>query len=235
MKTAILIDGGFFRKRANNLYGNATPEERINQLISYVQCHLRKSKSDLYKIFYYDCLPIDKEVYHPLTQKNISLKKSAEYAWANEFIARLHKVRKLVVRLGKISEPSAKYVITDKSLKKLLNGSITISQLTDADFRFVADQKGVDMKIGIDITSIALKKQADQIILISGDSDFVPAAKTARREGIDFILDPMWAQIKDELDEHVDGLMSMKINPTASKTPAKKSRKTSRKSKRTTK
>ncbi len=28
--------------------------------------------------------------------------------------------------------------------------------------------------------------QIDQIILIAGDSDFVPAAKLARREGIDF-------------------------------------------------
>jgi uncharacterized LabA/DUF88 family protein len=30
-----------------------------------------------------------------------------------------------------------------------------------------------------------------QIVLISGDEDFVPALKLARREGIDFILDPM--------------------------------------------
>lgn len=43
-------------------------------------------------------------------------------------------------------------------------------------------------------------------ILIAGDSDFVPAAKHARREGIDFILDPMWHTIKDSLYEHIDGL-----------------------------
>ncbi len=47
------------------------------------------------------------------------------------------------------------------------------------------------MRIGLDIASLAYKKQIDQIILIAGDSDFVPAAKLARREGIDFILDPM--------------------------------------------
>ncbi|MEG1938948.1 MAG: NYN domain-containing protein, partial [Akkermansia sp.] len=59
-----------------------------------------------------------------------------------------------------------------------------------------------------DIVSMALKKQVDKIILISGDSDFVPAAKLARREGIDFILDPMWATIKPQLNEHIDGLKS---------------------------
>lgn len=69
-------------------------------------------------------------------------------------------------------------------------------------------KKRVDMKIGLNIASITLKKQVDQIILISGDSDFVPAAKLARREGMDFILDPMWNPIKPHLFEHIDGLIS---------------------------
>lgn len=69
-------------------------------------------------------------------------------------------------------------------------------------------QKGVDMRIGIDISSLTLKKQVDTIILVSGDSDFVPAAKLARREGIEFILDPLWQQINADLFEHIDGLQS---------------------------
>ena len=62
------------------------------------------------------------------------------------------------------------------------------------------------MRIGVDISSLAFKRQVNQIILISGDSDFVPAAKQARREGIDFILDPMRSTIKDDLFEHIDGI-----------------------------
>ena len=54
----------------------------------------------------------------------------------------------------------------------------------------------------------AFKKQVDQIVLIAGDADFVPAAKQARREGIDFILDPMWQPIPPNLNEHIDGLRS---------------------------
>lgn len=61
-----------------------------------------------------------------------------------------------------------------------------------------------------------IKSQVDQIILISGDSDFVPAAKQARREGIDFILDPMGAPIKEDLFEHIDGIRTPKFN-TANK------------------
>lgn len=69
-------------------------------------------------------------------------------------------------------------------------------------------QKGVDIRIGVDIASLALKKLVDTIILVSGDSDFVPAAKLARREGIDFIIDPLWQQINADLFEHIDGLKS---------------------------
>ena len=64
------------------------------------------------------------------------------------------------------------------------------------------------MKIGIDIASMAYKRQVEKIVLIAGDSDFVPAAKLARREGIDFVLDPMGAPIKPDLFEHIDGLRS---------------------------
>jgi len=64
------------------------------------------------------------------------------------------------------------------------------------------------MRIGLDIASLAYKKLVDKIVLISGDSDFVPAAKLARREGIDFVLDPMWNHINPDLHEHIDGLHS---------------------------
>jgi uncharacterized LabA/DUF88 family protein len=75
------------------------------------------------------------------------------------------------------------------------------------------------MKIGVDIASLALKRFVDRIVLISGDSDFVPAAKLARREGIDFILDPMGADVEPSLFEHIDGLeSSVKKTPPKTKT-----------------
>lgn len=60
--------------------------------------------------------------------------------------------------------------------------------MIESDVTLDQRQKGVDMRIGLDIASVTCKKQADQIILISGDSDFVPAAKLARREGKVLIL-----------------------------------------------
>jgi len=52
--------------------------------------------------------------------------------------------------------------------------------------------------------------------LIAGDSDFVPAAKLARREGLQFILDPLWQSVNDDLYEHIDGLQSGLPRPTGS-------------------
>jgi uncharacterized LabA/DUF88 family protein len=71
------------------------------------------------------------------------------------------------------------------------------------------------MKIGLDVSALAYKRLVDQIVLVAGDSDFVPAAKLARREGIDFIPDPMWHRIRSDLNEHIDGLRSTAPRPGA--------------------
>ena len=86
------------------------------------------------------------------------------------------------------------------------------------DLRLGLRQKGVDMRIGLDISTLTLKKQVDTIILVTGDSDFVPAAKLARREGVEFLLDPLWQSVKDDLHEHVDGIISVFKQPDAAAT-----------------
>lgn len=211
-KTAILVDGGFYRKRAAHLWGKKTAEERAKELSAYCHAHMQdrdgNASRELYRIFYYDCKPIGRRsIYHPLTKRNVDLDKSETYTWTLTFLEELKKRRKFALRLGELSNQAC-YNLRPDVTKKLLAGTRTLDSLTEEDFMFVAQQKGVDMRIGIDISSLAFKKQVDQIILIAGDSDFVPAAKLARREGIDFILDPMWADIKQDLFEHIDGLRS---------------------------
>ena len=105
------------------------------------------------------------------------------------------------------------------ALKKLCRKEIGLDDLEEDDISPTFKQKGVDMRIGLDIASIAFKKQADRIVLVSGDSDFVPAAKLARREGIEFVLDPMWASIRADLNEHIDLLRSVFPQPAAASEP----------------
>ncbi len=211
-KTAILIDGGFYRKRAAKIWGKKTPAERAKELHWYCKQHLGDKDWEvsriLYRIFYYDCNPVDKQVYHPLTQKPVILKKTETYQWSLDFYEELKKKRKFALRLGYLSSGSIHYNLKPEVTKALCERIKTIDDLTETDFSFNVEQKGVDMRIGIDISSMVFKKQINQVVLISGDSDFVPAAKMARREGIDFILDSMGAPIKDDLFEHIDGLKS---------------------------
>lgn len=211
MKVAILVDGGFYRRRAQACLGEKTAQERADELLTYCHRHLTRiaqEHNELYRIFYYDCPPMEKKVYHPLLQKTVDFGKTDLYTWTIDFFEALRKKRKVALRLGKLSDEQAHFNIRPQVFRKILSGTKTASDLTESDFILNVDQKGVDIKIGIDIASLSYKKQVERIILISGDSDFVPAAKLARREGIDFILDPLYNHIKPDLYEHIDGLFT---------------------------
>lgn len=209
-KTAILVDGAFYRRRAYNLFGDKDPKDRADELVAYCSRHLTSNgyRNELYRIFYYDCPPMEGNLYHPLTGKAVPMKNTPTYAWATDFFSELACKRKLALRMGVLQERESSYRIKPKAVNKLCRGEMSVGDLTEADFEPDFVQKGVDMRIGIDIVSLAMKGQVSQIVLISGDSDFVPAAKYARREGIDFVLDPMWQSIRPELNLHIDGLRS---------------------------
>lgn len=221
-KVAILVDGGFYRKIAAYQFGKKSAQDRADELLKYCHKHLKDrnecvwlpdgkkvpARKDLYRIFYYDCPAIAKQVYQPWKKTSIDLAKSETYKWTVDFFSALKSKRKVALRLGTLEDSTAFYALKNTSTKKLLNRSIKVDDLTDTDFELNLRQKGVDMKIGIDIASLAYKKLVDQIVLISGDSDFVPAAKLARREGIDFILDSMGNHITEDLIEHIDGIQT---------------------------
>lgn len=204
--TAILVDGGFYRHRARTLFGVKPPRLRAHELERYCRRHIKESRSSLYRIYYYDCPPSDKVLFHPLRREQVNLAQSPENSWMTEFLKELVKRRKIALRRGEELETQNGYMLKPRPLKKICSGSMTVEELTDKDFMLDITQKGVDMRIGLDIASLADKALVNQIIMISGDSDFVPAAKHARRCGIDFILDPMWATVTDTLNEHVDGV-----------------------------
>lgn len=216
-KVAILVDGGFYRRRAQMLYGEKTAQERLNELMKYCQKHVLDDRDhqyySLYRIFYYDCPPMSKKVYHPLLSRTVDFSKSSLYEWMSEFLDGLKGRRKVALRLGLLADAQACYTLRPDAVKQLCSGKLRPEDLEERHFTLDVKQKGVDMKIGVDIASLAYKQQVDKIVLISGDSDFVPAAELARREGIDFVLDPMWIDIKPELFEHIDGIHTFAPRP----------------------
>lgn len=224
MKVAILVDGGYYRKVALPALGSKSPRESADELVRYCKRHLRYKKGnrtlydDLYRIFYYDCPPLEHAIYQPWARKAVNMKNHPHYKWMHSFLSELTRKRKLALRLGRQSQSEAVYTLTYEAVKKLMDYKISIDALSQKDFYLTSKQKGVDMKIAVDIASLAFKKQVDKIILIAGDSDFVPAAKLARREGIDFVLDPLGRKVKEDLFEHIDGLRTcdIKLKPKRS-------------------
>ncbi len=215
MATAILIDGDFFLRRFRFLFGKQVAAKVATELHWMCREHLKQPerKRDLYRIFFYDCPPLTKKEHNPLTGKAVDFSRTSTATWRVTLHDELRKLRKVALRLGYLNERMGHWAVRPEKLRALLAGTLAVKDLIEADVLYSVPQKGVDMRIGLDIASMAFKRQVDQIILVAGDSDFVPAAKLARREGIDFILDPMWASIREDLHEHIDGLRSVFQRP----------------------
>ena len=216
-KTAILVDGGFYLKVSKRHWGRKSPAERAEELYDYCLKHItihREKKIEvgersLYRIFYYDCPPVaEGTIKQPWSSHNtIFSKKNPSNIWSSSFQAELAGKRKVAMRLGELNAKNAHYNLKEESLKDLLIGKKAVSELTEADFVLVGmKQTGVDMRIGLDVASLASGRLVDQIVLIAGDSDFIPVAKAARKAGIDFIIDPMGRKVHDELIKQVDGI-----------------------------
>ncbi len=60
--------------------------------------------------------------------------------------------------------------------------------LSDEDFTPKFEQKGVDMRIGLDMAIFSENKIVDSVTLITNDTDCVPAMKHARRSGLQISL-----------------------------------------------
>lgn len=84
----------------------------------------------------------------------------------------------------------------------------TKTKIEARDIRPKILQKGVDMRIGLDIASLALKRLVSTIVVASGDSDLVPAFKLARTEGLRVYLAPLGSPtVRRELKAHADRVL----------------------------
>jgi uncharacterized LabA/DUF88 family protein len=90
--------------------------------------------------------------------------------------------------------------------------------LAAADLEPNIQQKGVDMRIGLDIAALTMKGHADAIVLVAGDSDLVPAMKFARREGAQLYLVTLGHTVRTEMLEHADVVLDV----TAERAPLRR-------------
>jgi uncharacterized LabA/DUF88 family protein len=186
MKTSLLIDGGYLRasaKKASITYDNAFIEA-----FSKVCC---TREEYLFRVFYYDAAQFKGTKALPVSGNNTTFQSN------DQWLKDLAKLEKFAVRRGTIGFRGW----------RPKNIPINAAALTDADFSPVFEQKGVDMRIGLDIAEFSEKRTVDRILVVSGDTDMVPAFKRARKAGLEVgviqLPRPVFT-VHDELLSHSD-------------------------------
>jgi uncharacterized LabA/DUF88 family protein len=161
MKRAIvLIDGENFQFKVDQII----KEEKIKKDVDTADIKLGKLIDDIF-----------------------SSDKKLEIIEKRYYSAKLHLYKETL-------EHSKMLIAWQRKLKTGLEKqgfNFTISGHVRAQFpnkkKPIFKEKGVDVKIAVDMVSLACDKKADVIILCSSDSDLQPAVQEAIRRGVDVI------------------------------------------------
>ena len=162
------------------------------------------SDYSLYRVFYYTADPLKGTARNPLSKKEIKFATTRTYSSQMKLIEEVENSPDVAVRRGTLVLQGWK--LGHAAEKAMLAG--TKQTVTDQDVVPRVKQVGVDMRIGLDIASLALKRLAGMVVLVTGDSDFVPAMKFARREGLRVVLDSLGNSVRPELKLHADRVIT---------------------------
>jgi uncharacterized LabA/DUF88 family protein len=179
----VMIDGGHLRAQARR--------DGIDYTVDFIEdfAHTLPEKSeDLLRVLYYDCRPYQGEASLPVSGDPYQFKSGG--GWLDELASRDY----FQVRTGILRFRGWKPKMTPVA-----------SNLSDQDFRPDFEQKGLDLKIGIDMLRMLDTKAADRLIVVTSDSDLIPALDLARQGGmqvigVDFPNGPLHGEILSHFD-----------------------------------
>jgi uncharacterized LabA/DUF88 family protein len=208
--TAVLLDGGFVRKRFRQVTERAITASEVRPL---AECLLDPRSEELFRVYFYDCAPCQDSTTHPISGKPLNLRSTRAFRENSAFQEALGQTELMALRLGEMAFRG--WRLTPKATRDLIqDGPRT---LQDDDVEMNLNQKGIDMEIGLDVAWLAIRRIVDRIVLCTGDRDFVPAMKLARREGVQVVLATLGATVHATLLEHAD---FVRHDPPASLRPA---------------
>lgn len=186
-----MIDGGYLRICATKADRHHTPD-----FIEAISKQCIRENEELYRALYYDCPPFRGEVKLPVSGKKKLIGAQGSDAW-------LHKLAQkdyFAVRLGVLK------------FRGFVPKTVPLTKATpsDDDFKPDFEQKGVDMRIGLDMAIYAANRSVDIIALITNDTDCIPAMKHARRSGLQVALIKLPdCRLTPELTEHCDFVINI--------------------------
>jgi uncharacterized LabA/DUF88 family protein len=170
-KICVMLDGGYLR----SLCKESGKPRKDPQYIEKIAKACRVEDEVIHRIMFYDCGGFTGTARLPVSG---SIRQfTANDKWLQDLSHRdLFSVRLGVLKFRGFVLNSAKIPYTPGQ------------PLMDADFYPEFEQKGVDMRIGMDIANLAANRSVEVIALATNDTDCVPAMKHARRCGLQIAL-----------------------------------------------
>jgi uncharacterized LabA/DUF88 family protein len=160
-KVAIFVDWENIRKgvfeTATPIYGPVNYND-TNNVLQFIYSFLDLANEEVYRIFVYLCEP------YGGTIGGTNYKTTPVYMNGMSFIDRLQVQDFIAIRKGSIAVRG-----TGKNGKPIF------------------EQKQVDMLLGLDIAHVAYNKLSDRVLVLTCDTDIIPAMKVARTNGLQVI------------------------------------------------
>lgn len=202
-KTAVLLDLGFVLHKLYNLLGRRQPT--ATEIREFAERCLNPAEEELFRIYCYHCAPYGETETHPFTRQPVDFSATQTYSGMSTLVRELSLKNNVAFRAGELSFDG--WMIKKRAAEEIAK---TGRVLQADDFAPDLKQKRVDMKIGLDVAWLASKSIVDRIVLVTADSDFVPAMKFARREGVVVVLITMGHRmVKHDLLVHADEVRSV--------------------------
>lgn len=203
---AILLDGGFVTRKLQEKLEQPATADDIVALCDEIAANDVFKNYELLRIYYYDAPPSLETVHLPVSGQEHALAATERARHAQSLYDQLELKHRFALRMGETRLTPFHWKIKPKKAKQLVRSP---RELTDSDFALDINQKGVDIRIGLDMARLALRDTVRAVAVVTGDSDFVPAFKFVRREGVKVMLCTMGHQgARRELKAHADFVLS---------------------------
>ena len=198
-KTAVLIDAGFLRTFLPTTVRFKTLANIIEAFA--LECVSGTDDEEIHRVLYYDCKPYDgsgRYRPHPIDGPRAPVSPGRR-SFFNGTLTSLMSKPYFAVRLGEISFDG--WALSERATREIVHQR---RPLASGDFVPLLRQKGVDLRIGLDVALMAKERLVDRIVVVSGDADIVPAMKLARRAGVQVVLVSLDHSIRASLLQHAD-------------------------------
>ena len=179
-KVAVFIDGRYLAKVLGTYRrDDSSGQRRRVEHRKLINDLVAEAGTDreIIRIYYYDCLPYQ-------NNDDPTYEQTMRMEGTQRFHAALRRLPRFEVKLGRVAYRG-----------------------NDSDGKPIYEQKRVDLLLGMDLIMHAVKHTVDEVFLVTGDSDFIPAIQAVKAEGIVTYLaygGMVYQDLCDTADERIE-------------------------------